>query len=186
MKVVYFIQTHKNPAQICRLVQVIKKSSPNSLVLLSHDFSSCDLDLSNLQHFSGIELIKRNRSARRGDDSVLEIYLDAINWLFEHNCQFDWLICLSGQDYPIQPISELEAFLATTEYDGFINYWDVLSEESPWSKEAGRKRFFAQYLSLPQWSKWWLRKVSRIEPFIPFENTVAFCPHRAGSKSNPL
>lgn len=168
MKILYFIQSHKNPEQICRLVKTIKTSSPNSLVLLSHDFSSCNLDLSELKEFSGIELIKRTRSARRGDDSVLLIYLDAINWLFEHNYDFDWLICLSGQDYPIQPISQIEAFLATTSYDGFIEHWEVLSEQSPWGKEAGRKRFFAQYISLPQWTKWWLRKLTRIEPFIPF------------------
>lgn len=167
MKVVYFIQSHKNPEQICRLVKVIKKSSPNSLVLLSHDFTSCDLDLTTLQQFSGIELIKRNRSARRGDDSVLEIYLEAVDWLYERSLDFDWLICLSGQDYPVRPIAQIEDFLANTEYDGFIDYWDVLAENSPWGRETGRKRFFAQYLKLPQWTKWWLRKLSRIEPLIP-------------------
>jgi hypothetical protein len=167
MKVVYFIQSHKNPEQICRLIRVIKESSPDSLVLISHDFSCSNLDLTSLQQFSGIELIARNKSARRGDDSVFRIYLDGINWLYEHNCNFDWVICLSGQDYPTQPIPKIEAFLATTKYDGFLKYWEVLTEQSPWSQEAGRKRFFAQYVSLPQWSKWWLRKVSRIEPFIP-------------------
>ena len=167
MKVLYFIQSHKNPEQVCRLVKVIKKSSPNSSVIISHDFSCSNLDLTNLRQFSGIELIKRKKSARRGDDSVLQIYLDAINWLFEHNCDFDWLICLSGQDYPTRPISEIEDFLSRTKYDGFMSYWDVLSEESPWGKEVGRKRFFAQYIRLPEWSKWWLRKLSRIELFIP-------------------
>jgi hypothetical protein len=167
MKVVYFIQSHKNPEQICRLIRVIKESSPNSLVLISHDFSCSNLDLTSLQQYLGIELIARNKSARRGDDSVFRIYLDGINWLYEHNCNFDWLICLSGQDYPTQPIPKIEAFLATTKYDGFLKYWEVLNNESPWGKEAGQKRFFAQYVSLPQWSKWWLRKVSRIEPFIP-------------------
>ena len=168
MKVVYFIQSHKNPVQISRLVGVIKQSSSNSLVLISHDFNCCQLDLSDLkQQFSGIEVIKRNKSARRGDNSVLEIYLDAINWLYEHDYNFDWLICLSGQDYPIQPISQIEAFLAQTEYDAFMEYWDVLSQKSPWGIEAGHKRFYSQYISLPDWSKWWLRKLSRIEPFIP-------------------
>lgn len=167
MKVLYLIQSHKNPEQIYRLVNVIKSSSPNSLVLLSHDFSCCPLNLSNLQQFSGVELIQRTKSARRGDDSVLDIYLDAVNWLFEHNYDFDWLTCLSGQDYPVRPISEIEAFLSNTEYEGFISYWDVLSEDSPWGKEAGRKRCFAQYIRLPQWSKWWLRKLSRIEPLLP-------------------
>ena len=168
MKVVYFIQSHKNPVQICRLVETIKRKSTNSLVLISHDFNCCQLDLSSLKQFSGIELIARNKSARRGDSSVLTIYLDAIDWLYKHHCNFDWLICLSGQDYPIQPIPQIEAFLASTEYDGFIDYWDVLSEKSPWGKEAGRKRFFTQYISLPLWTKWWLRKISRIEPFIPY------------------
>ena len=78
MKVLYFIQSHKNPAQIYRLVKVIKESSPNSLVLLSHDFSSCELDRGELEQFSGVELIERHRPARRGDDSVLNIYLEAI------------------------------------------------------------------------------------------------------------
>ena len=168
MKVVYFIQSHKNPEQICRLVTVIKKSSTNSLVLISHDFNCCQLDLGNLEkQFSGIEIIRRNKSARRGDSSVLEIYLNAIDYLYEHNYDFDWLICLSGQDYPIQPISQIETFLAQTEYDGFINYWDVLSEASPWRQQAGQKRFFSQYISLPVWTKWWLRKISRLEPFVP-------------------
>ena len=167
MKVLYFIQSHKNPEQVCRLVNLIKKSSSNAQVIISHNFSSSYLDLSSLKQFSGIHLIKRDKSARRGDDSVLDMYLNTVNWLLEENFDFDWLICLSGQDYPTRPISEIEDFLSRTEYDGFISYWDILSEESPLGKEAGRKRFFAQYMRLPEWSKWWLRKLSIIEPFIP-------------------
>ena len=167
MKVVYFIQSHKNPEQVCRLVRTIKKSSSNAQVIINHNFSSSYLDLSSLKEFSGIHLIKRDKSARRGDDSVFDIYLNTINWLFDQNFDFDWLICLSGQDYPTRPIAEIEEFLAQTEYDGFISYWDILSEKSPWGKEDGRKRFFAQYIKLPSWSKWWLRKLSRIERFVP-------------------
>ena len=168
MKVLYFIQSHKNPAQIYRLVKVIKKSSPNSSILLSHDFSNCQLNPRKLEQFSGVELIERHKPARRGDDSVLNIYLEAVERSLEYNYDFDWLVCLSGQDYPIRPLTEIEEFLATTEYDGFLQHWEVLSEASPWGIAAGRKRFYAQYISLPQWTKWWLRKLSRIEPLLPF------------------
>ena len=169
MKVVYFIQSHKNPEQIRRLIKVIKQSSANSLVLISHDFSCSQLNLSDLeQQFSEIAVISRNKSARRGDSSVLKVYFEAIDWLYKRNYCFDWLVCLSGQDYPIQPISQIEAFLAQTKYDGFIDYWDVLETKSPWGKEAGHKRFFSQYISLPIWTKWWLRKISRLESFISF------------------
>jgi hypothetical protein len=167
MKVCYFIQSHKNPEQICRLVRVIKKSSPNSQVLINHDFSTSYLDLKSLSNFSGIDLIKRKKSARRGDSSILEIYLNAIDWLFKHGSEFDWLICLSGQDYPTQPISEIENFLSITEYDGFIHYHDLLLEESNWSKK-NLKRYFAQYISLPESTSWVLQKYSsKIKRYTP-------------------
>ncbi|WP_019507713.1 beta-1,6-N-acetylglucosaminyltransferase [Pleurocapsa sp. PCC 7319] len=170
MKVIYFIQSHKNPDQVYRLVKAIKKSSCHALVLISHNFSCSILDINKLKQYSGLEVIKRNQSARRGDCSILEIYLEAIDWVLEHNYDFDWLVCLSGQDYPVRPIPEIEAFLATTEYDGFIKYWDLLSEDNPWGKEGGEKRYFAKYIRLPDWSKWWLRKLTRIEPLIPLLN----------------
>jgi hypothetical protein len=159
MKVCYFIQSHQNPEQICRLVQVIKKSSPNSQVLINHDFSSSHLDLTSTSKFSEIDIIKRKKAAGRGNSSILKIYLNAINWLFNHNSEFDWLICLSGQDYPTQPISEIEHYLSLTEYDGFIRYCDLFSEESVWNKK-NRKRYFAQYIHLPESSNWLLKKFS--------------------------
>lgn len=160
MKVCYFIQSHKSPEQICRLVQVIKKSSPRSQVLINHDFTTSYLDLTNLSNFSEIDLIKRNKPARRGDSSTLKIYLDSIDWLFKHNSDFDWLICLSGQDYPAQSLSGIENFLSRTEYDGFIRYRDLLSEESVWSKK-NRKRYFAQYICFPEWTSSTLKSLER-------------------------
>lgn len=162
----YFIQSHKNPEQIQRLVEAIKSASPHSQVLINHDFSTSALDLSHLSAYSGIDIIKREKPAKRGDSSLLEMYIDAVDWLFAHNSDFDWLVCLSGQDYPTQPIAKIEAFLDQTKYDGFIRYWDVLSPESVWGK-AGEKRFFGQYISLPESTSWFLRKLGRIEPFTP-------------------
>jgi len=168
MRVCYFIQSHKNPEQICRLVRVIKTSSPDSQVLINHDFSTSYLDFRSLNNFSRIDIIKRNKPARRGDSSILDIYLNAIKWLFKHNSDFDWLISLSGQDYPTRPISEIENFLAKTEYDGFIRYHDLLAEESAWSQK-NIQRFFAQYIQMPQSTNWLLKKYSgRIKRHTPF------------------
>ena len=36
-RVCYYMQTHTRPAQIARLVEVIKQGSPDSSVLVSHD-----------------------------------------------------------------------------------------------------------------------------------------------------
>lgn len=187
MKICYFIQSHTNPEQICRLVQVIKNSSPNSQVLINHDFSSSHLDLTSLNHFSEIDIIKRKKPARRCDSSIIEIYLNAIDWLFKHNSDFDWLICLSGQDYPTQPISAIENFLARTEYDGFIPYRDLNLDESTWGKK-NRERYFAQYIHLPKSSRWLLKKskifLMEIEHSIPIIINYYHC--YLGIETQPL
>lgn len=167
MKVCYFIQSHKNPKQIYRLVQTIKKLSPNAQILIGHDFKNCYLDLAPLQHLSDIHLFRLIRPGIRGDFSLIAPYLQAIDWLFTHNLDFEWLIYLSGQDYPTQPLTQVEKFLATTDYDGFVNYFDVFSSQSLWTKEEAIKRYFCQYYRLPNWTGKILSKVLKIQQFTP-------------------
>jgi len=194
MRVCYFIQSHKNPEQVCRLVRVIKKSSPSSQVLISHDFSTSYLDLTSLSNFPGIDIIKRNKPPKRGDSSILKIYLDTIDCLFENNSDFDWLISLSGQDYPTQPLTEIENFLYRTEYDGFMPYWNILSEDNlrfvkgrKRSIEQERKRYFAQYVPFPKRTEWLLRESSIVKRFIPnFRASRQFCLIGLETKSNPF
>lgn len=118
-----------------------------------------------MSNFSNINLIKRSEPVRRVDSSILKVYLDSVNWLFEHDLDFDWLICLSGQDYPVQQLSEVEDFLFRTEYDGFIRYWDIHSTESSWG-ERGYERYFAQYIHLPKLTVK-LIKLSKVQYFTP-------------------
>lgn len=163
MTVCYFIQTHKNPDQIYRLVRTIKQSSPTAQVLLGHDFTSCPLNMTPIQNLSDVYLLRSDVLPIRGDFSLLQPYLNAINWLFEHNSNFEWLIYISGQDYPTQPISKIEEYLANTEYDGFIQYWDVASR----SAQNNLNRYFYQYYRFPEWTRWLLKKISIIQNFTP-------------------
>lgn len=170
MKVCYFIQTHKNPDQIYRLVRTIKHSSPNSQILIGHDFTNSDLDITPLQDLSEVNLLRSDVPRLRGDFSLIEPYLNAINWLCEHNSDFDWLIYISGQDYLTQSAAEIDDFLSTTEYDGFIRYWDVFSKESPWGKAKGFKRYLCQYYRVSgKWSNWFFNRRDRIEKYTPIE-----------------
>lgn len=147
MKVLYFIQTHKNPEQIYRLVKIIRRSSPESYILVSHDFTSCNLDTKLIKSLPGVEVLKLNGKGGRGDFSMIQGYLDAVDWLLKHNIKFDWLINLSGQDFPTQPLSRIEQFLAQTRYDGFLDYFEAFSDRdrNPWTIEEGSNRYLYQY-----------------------------------------
>lgn len=153
MKTCYFIQTHKNPNQIYRLVRTIKTLSPNCQVLIGHDFTKCYLDMTPIQDFSEVYLLKGTVPVVWGYYSLLQPYLDAINWLLENSFDFDWLVYISGQDYPTQPLSKIEDFLSQTEYDGFVSYAEAFSEQGYLLVDTPIERYLYQYYKLPKWAE---------------------------------
>ncbi|MBD2194377.1 MULTISPECIES: beta-1,6-N-acetylglucosaminyltransferase [Calothrix] len=173
MRVCYLIQTHKNPQQIYRLINLIQTSSPECQIVISHDPTFCELDLSIFPKNHNIHLFFAKGG--RADFSMVQSYLDALHWLLKNQIDFDWLINISGQDYPIKPIPEIEAFLATTNYDGFLEYFDVLSSASQWSIHEGHSRYFYQYQQLSPTVSDRLQKILKplkilnyIQPWIRF------------------
>lgn len=185
MKICYSIQTHKNSEQIYRLVSTLKKLS-NCQVIVSHNSSGCDLDLTPLQRLPEVEVLYSKRG--RGNFSIIQGYLDIIDWLFKHNIDFDWLINLTGQDYPTQPLSQLENFLAETTHDGFLEHFEVFSEQSHWSIREGSSRYLYKYWhffrELPEWQKELLnhtKVVNYIQPFfrINFPGTIGIGVRRS-------
>lgn len=186
MKVCYFIQSHTAPEQVCRLARVIRQSSPNSQVLISHDFSTSPLDITSLDGLSAVNLIRREQPTVRGDYSLFQVYLDAINWLFEHQASFDWLVYLSGQDYPTQPLSKLEYLLENTDYDGFLKHWKA----GPWhpGKKGFNRYYYQYYFNLPQKSHELAKKFSRLNQLQSLVHIYTGCRKLIGVRafSNPF
>jgi hypothetical protein len=118
-KIVYLIASHKNPEQVYQLVKTIKNGSPNSTVVLHHDYHSTYLDVNLFSDFKFVHIIQSHEPMMWGDFSLVQMTLNSINWLV-NNLTFDWLVFISGQDFPIRPLREIELFLENTEYDGFI------------------------------------------------------------------
>jgi hypothetical protein len=144
MPVCYLIQTHNNPSQACRLIATLKKASPNCFILVSHDYKNCDFPSTLLEIFSDVALISKSTQGFRSDFSLVQAYLDAIAWLLENKINFDWLVNLSGQDYPIKNPGEFETMLAQRQDDGFVYYFDILAPDNPWGI-AGKNRYYYQY-----------------------------------------
>ena len=172
MKICYLIQTHKNPQQICRLVYTIKRLAPSAQIIINHDFASSNLENSLFLELSGIKIIPSSVERERGNFSLVKSYLDVVHFLLEQQYDFDWLINLTGQDYPIQPLTEVEKLLGETDHDGFIEYFKVFSNQSPWGIREGYTRYFYQYKTLvkylPSWQKRALKPIKILNYLQPF------------------
>ena len=170
MKICYLLQTHKNPKQIERLVHRVKQLSPDAQVLISHDFANCDLDRSLFQDLADVEIIPSQGG--RGNFSTVQSYLDAVEWFLNSGRKFDWLTNLSGQDYPIQALSDVEKFLEQTDNDGFIEHFEVFSKQCPWKPQEGYSRYFYKYQTLvshlSEWQKELLKPMKALNYVQPF------------------
>ena len=133
MKIVYLLLTHKNEPQIRRLVARLRAGG-DSFLLIHHDYTK-GVSLS-YPNSPDVHVIRDYVPIRWGDVSLLLATLRGIRWLGEERFDFDWLITLSGQDYPARPLSRVEASLRSTAHDAFVAHElireDPALHERPW------------------------------------------------------
>lgn len=167
MRCVYLIQSHTQPALLARLVTTLRSASDGAIVVV-HDASRRPLDETVLAG-SDATVIQRRSPVRRGRFSCLEPYLEGIAHVLGTGEPFDWLVYLSGQDYPVRPVPAIEADLRRSSADAFLAHWDVTSKDSPWPLRRARRRYFHQYAELPDRLAPWLRLLRPVEAVTPLQ-----------------
>lgn len=170
MRVCYFIQNHLGPFQVRRLVEAVRRSRPDSFLLIAHDEFAGHGSAGELRQAVGVDVFATREPAKRGYFSLLEPYFDAVDWLSVHGIDYDWLVYLSAQDYPTQPLRDFEALLASTRYDGFLRFWDAADPVNPWGRRRqGVVRYHYQYSDAPIWARSalpLLNKVNKLQPLV--------------------
>jgi len=147
VRVAYLVQSHAHPALLARLVRTLRAGSDGT-ILVVHDACRARLDESILAG-TGARVVQRTTPVLRGDFSMLDPYLEGAARLLADGDRFDWLVYLSGQDYPVRPVPAIEAGLAASAFDGYLAHWDVEAPGSPWPPQRAHRRYRYQYLRLP-------------------------------------
>ncbi|HEX9671468.1 MAG TPA: beta-1,6-N-acetylglucosaminyltransferase [Thermoanaerobaculia bacterium] len=167
-RVCYFIQSHRDPEQIVRLVRTLRRGSERGRIVVHHDSAGCALDWAPLAALPDTHLFRSTGPQVRASFSCqAQPYLESIDRLEREGLEYDWLVNLTAQDYPVKPVAEIEAFLGTTRSDGFISWWDVESPESPWSRRKARHRYWYRYKRLPDRAEPALRALRVLTRVLP-------------------
>ena len=135
IRVCYYLQTHTRPAQVTKLVELIKRGSPQSIVIITHDQRGPALDTAYLASLPNVYVL--TGPGGYGDFSHVDRYFAAVDWMNENGLEYDWLENLTGQDYPLRPIREIEEILSTTKADGFLQYAPVFPDRTPANADWG-------------------------------------------------
>jgi hypothetical protein len=172
MRVCYDIQTHRDPEQIERLVRTLLTESPNAVVHISHDRRGPALDERALQAYG--DVVVEPADGGYGDYSHVERHMQAIVWVLKHRPDVDWLVNITGQDYPIVPIATIERDLATSEADAFLEYHPGFGAGSRWPAHRVRSRYYFRHRRFGALTPKWrdrlhpLQALNFVQPLVRF------------------
>lgn len=167
LRVAYLIQSHKAVAQLDRLVGTLTDTDRLCLVHLSHDVAG---------EPGAQELARHPRTIVQHDPGGRGRFHNVARWLsaVERVAAAggaDYVVTLSGQDYPVRPPAELHAALRASG-DGFLEHFPVLAAGSRWPVREGRSRYGFRWhdgRALGPAGKrrlHWLQAVNRVQPLV--------------------
>jgi hypothetical protein len=159
VKLAFLVVSHVNPAQVLRLVRALREGEAAE-VFVRHDQRHARLDEADVEAAGG-RLLHDGLDVEWGDWSHLRMLLAALGQVAEH-LDPDWLMVISGQDYPLRPLSQVELRFAGAEHDAYLG--------APWQLETRSlplppaEEFFLRYayfhLPAPR-LRWFPRRLRR-------------------------
>jgi len=137
------ILAHKNISQVCRLVEYFSKDCD---VFVHIDRKQCvDADLlERLESYGQVKFISRKYDVFWGGTSVLESEMHLLQAAFEQS-DADYFHLISGQDYPMRPLSQ------------FLDFF---------TQNAGKE--YLQYVHLPH-PRWERNTFRRLQYYFPYD-----------------
>jgi len=155
MEIAYIILAHKNPGQLHRLVA--RLDAAHTHIFIHVDLGTKAEIYSEMQKmlggFSSVHWLPRLHS-QWGSWRLVQATLSGLEQAVQADC--DYVLLLSGQDYPIKPLGALRAFLENNNGLSFLQYFQLPSLKWP---PDGDSRYIRWHFNLG-WKNSSLRKLA--------------------------
>lgn len=140
MKLAILVVSHRNPAQVVRLVRTLREG-PGAEVVVRHDQRHSRLDAAAVEQAGG-RLLRDGLNVEWAGWSQLQMLLAALERVAAE-LEPDWLMVLSGQDYPLRPLALVEERLAIAGHDAYLGHpWQLDTRALP---PPPAEEFFLRY-----------------------------------------
>ncbi|HEY9638858.1 MAG TPA: beta-1,6-N-acetylglucosaminyltransferase [Coleofasciculaceae cyanobacterium] len=141
MKIAYIILTHRLPDQLTRLIYQLRDTGDSFFIHID-DRSDRKAGRNLSRHLGSqlgnqpdIHFLKRY-ACYWGGFGIVKATIEGIKGIVESGVEFDRVILLSGQDYPIKQKSYIKAFFEKNCDKEFMESF-ILTSKNPWSEHGG-------------------------------------------------
>ena len=137
----FVLLSHDRSYQLRRLVVRLRQSFGDPLIVCHHDFGRTPLDHSEWP-FDAVRFVRPHIPTAWGDWSAVAAAVQAFRLFAESPQRPDWLVFLSGSDYPIKPSSVIANALRDGSYDAYVEAKLVDPDVSVEWREEGLRRYY--------------------------------------------
>lgn len=149
MRIAYFITSYQSPAAVLRLVDTIRRGDPDGHIVLHHDVHNTPIDEAAVRA-SGVHLLTSDHPIVWGDMTLEALRWRAYRWMLDNLEDFDWIVLLSEQDYPIAPLSQLKKHLEESGCDALLPGERADQVENPDNRRDAILRYGYDYRLMPR------------------------------------
>ncbi len=122
MKIGFVVLSHRNPAQLERLVRTLQTQYDNPPIAVHHDFDQSPL---STEIFKGnVHFVIPSLRTLWGQFSVVSAALQCLNLLYQ-KASPDWFFLLSGADYPTASAATVTTELGNNHADALLDFREI-------------------------------------------------------------
>jgi Core-2/I-Branching enzyme len=148
VQVAYLVTSYRPPQQLLRLLWTLRRAQPEAPIVVHHDRFRTQWDIDLVAPIGGVHVLTSETPVSWGDFSVVNAIWVPLSWMVE-NLEFDWVVLLSEQDYPIVALEELEQRLSASGVDAFIEAEPIRLIADPNARKDRDLRYNYRYAQLP-------------------------------------
>ncbi|MEH3123112.1 MAG: hypothetical protein PGN16_14235 [Sphingomonas phyllosphaerae] len=119
MTIGFVILSHRDPAQLQRLVTVLNRLYDAPPIACHHDFAQAPLDVDTFP--ANVRFVRPSIRTSWAKWSVVQGFFAALRLLYDHDAP-DWFVLLSAADYPVRRADAVRADLAALDADALIDF----------------------------------------------------------------
>jgi hypothetical protein len=146
MKIAYLVLAHKLPEQLIRLIKTLNTVDTSFFIHVdrnTEDETHAAL-VGFFRSYDNVHFIKRHY-CKWGDSSLVKATLSGLKYLVKSEIPYDYVILLSGQDYPIKSNDEIQAYLQKNNGFSFLQYsttpHNMAGRIEHWHFRIGRRHY---------------------------------------------
>lgn len=135
MKIAFVLLAHQHPEQIFRLIESLRGEDQFFIHIDKRAEAVFDQAQRLFRGNANVRFIADRHRCYWGNFNIVNATLECLKVVCEEE-KYDYVVLISGQDYPLKPLSEIKLFLEKHRGQQFIEAFPLL-ENNQWTDQEG-------------------------------------------------